>query len=383
LQQLREESPVHWSEELRAWLVTRHAHVCEGLSSPYISANRVIPRFEALEPHDKEVLRPLFELLSMWPLMRDRPDHQRFRRIINRAMTRAEVARFTQVIRDIATDLVERGVARGGMDAISELAYPLPLYVVSDMLGAPRSTIDVLKECASAIVTFFGAPPTRYAETARHAHQAVEAAAALLGDVLGARRERPADDLISKLARSHEEHFDDGEILATCIMMVFAGFETTTNLLGNGLMLLLEFPEQLALLRRRPELMRSAIGEMLRYEPPVQRLSRMALDDFELGGRTIHRGELVFFMAAAANRDPRVFPDPDRFDITRDSGRHLAFGTWIHTCPGATLAQLEAEIVFGELLRRAPEIHDLRPQLRDWQDNLSVRALRSLPVRFS
>jgi pimeloyl-[acyl-carrier protein] synthase len=241
----------------------------------------------------------------------------------------------------------------------------------------------LLKACAVDIVNFFGCPPNLYAERAEIAMNSVLRANDYLRTIVRERRSAPKQDLISSLISAEEKGdvLSEEEILSTCLMMVFAGFETTTNLVGNGLLALLQHPDELEKLRQDPSLMKNAVREMLRFEAPVQRLSRMALADIKLHGRTIKKGDLLFLMAASANRDPARFSEPDEFDISRDARKHLSFGHSIHICPGGTLAQLEVQMVCTELLNRHPTLTLLQDK-PDWQRNLSVRSLNSLPIMF-
>jgi hypothetical protein len=385
LHRMREEDPIHYSPQLKAWLVTRYDDVLAGLQHPAISADRISPRMLQFPEQARPEFEPLTRILSKWALMMDRPDHTRFRTLINKAMTRPIIMSFRPLIQRIVNQMLDAAQAQGGLDVMTELALPLPLYVVSELIGAPQETFEQLKRCAFDIVSFFGTPPHTYLPTASVAMRSVEDTVELLREAVRARQRSPRGDLISNLlaAREYGETFDEEEIIATCLMMIFAGFETTQNLLGNGILLLLQHPEQYELLRRDGALMRNAVDEMLRYESPVQRLSRMASADLMLRGRTIRQGELLFFMASAANRDPAVFAEPDRFKVNRSSSsQHIAFGHWIHTCPGSTLAHLEGSIVFGELCRRGLRMKLHRDQPPQWLENLSIRSLKSLLVNF-
>jgi pimeloyl-[acyl-carrier protein] synthase len=319
----------------------------------------------------------------MWPLMLERPEHTRLRTLINKAITPAIVRGFIPTIQRLVGELLDDALAKGGMDAIADLAYPFPLNVVSEIIGAPAEGRALLKACAVDIVNFFGSPPHLYIEKAETAMRSIGETTDFLRDVLRMWRSQPKQDLISSLIAAEErgDVMSEEEILTTCLMIVFAGFETTTNLIGNGLLLLLQHPEEQRKLRQDPSLMKSAVVEMLRYESPVQRLSRMALANFDLCGCSIRRGDLMFLMVSSANRDAAQFDDPDRFDITRDTRKHLAFGDSIHLCPGNTLAQLEAQILFTELLGRVPRLTLLESE-PDWQINLSVRSLNRLHVAF-
>ncbi|WP_331771872.1 cytochrome P450 (plasmid) [Embleya sp. NBC_00888] len=379
LRALREHDPVHFDPRWNAWLVTRYDDVVHGIAHPAISADRITPRLRQFPPAHRERFRPLAELLSRWPLMADPPEHRPLRAPVTRSMNQRVIRSFQPLVERTVTEILDRTLARGELDAVADLAVPLPLYVVSEIIGAPRESHELLKRCAIGIVDFFGAAPATYLSTAAEAFDSVREASAHLGELVARRRRAPNHDLISVLLRDGSS--SDEQVVSTCLMMVFAGFETTTNLLGNGLLLLLRHPGQLARLRESPDLLPSAIEEMLRLESPVQRLSRMARRDLVLGGREIREGDLVFFMLGAANRDPSVFVDPDRFDIAREGRRHQAFGPGVHACPGAALARMEACIAFGELLRRAPVMSLGDDDIR-WHDNLSVRALRELRVRL-
>ena len=380
---LRKQAPVYWSEQIQAWVVTRYEDVLTCLHDPRISANRILPRMQQMPETLRVQLAPLERTLSMWPLMLERPNHTRLRQLINKAMTPRIVRNFIPVIQGQVDELLDSALASDSVDFISDIATPYPLNVVSEIIGAPVEGRPLLKACAVDIVNFFGSPPHEYEVRAKTAMRSISEATQMLRDILLMRRKQPAADLISSLVEAEErgDVMSEEEILATCLMMVFAGFETTTNLIGNGLLLLLQHPHIEAQLRNNPDLMRGAIGEMLRHESPVQRLSRMAVDDFTLQNEHIKRGDLIFLMAASANRDDQKFPDPDQFNIERDTKNHLAFGHSIHLCPGNTLAQLETQILFTELFKRTRSIKlvESRP---DWQINLSVRSLTRLPIKL-
>lgn len=380
---LRKNEPVFWSDQIQAWVVTRYDDVFACLHDQRISANRIIPRMQQFPPELQERFRPLERMLSMWPLMLERPEHTRLRTLINKAITPTIVKSFLPTIRHQVDNLIDEALALGGFDAIADLARPFPLNVVSEIIGAPSEGRELLKKCAVDIVNFFGCSPGLYVERADIAMRSVMETTDFLRETVRLRRKQPKADLITGLIKAEErgDVLNEDEILATCLMMVFAGFETTTNLIGNGLLLLLQHSQEQKKLRDNPLLMRSAVGEMLRFESPVQRLSRMATEDFNLRGARVQRGDLMFLMAASANRDESKFAEADYFDISRDSKNHLAFGHSIHLCPGNTLAQLEAQILFTELLRKGPRIR-LASDTPQWQSNLSVRSLEHLLVFF-
>jgi cytochrome P450 len=381
---LRTEQPVYYSEQWQAWLVTRYDDVLAGLEHPAISADRITPRIDQFPVQARSRFDTLTDHLSRWPLMADPPSHRWLRAPISTAMRPAFIHSLRPTVERIATELLDAALAKPCADAMAELAIRLPLYVTAEVIGVPRQAIGYLKACAVDIVNFFGAPPPDHIAAAEAAKHTVDDTVELLRPVIAARARQPRADLISNLVATSS---DDGEqmteeqIIATCVMMTFAGFETTSNLLANGLRLLLNHADQLARVRQDPGLLGGAIKEILRYESPVQRLSRRAVADLDLGGRRIRAGELIFLMAGAANRDPTIFAEPDRFDIGRDNTRQIAFGHWIHTCPGSTLAQLEAEVFFTHLFRRAPNLRLLAAE-PEWQHNLSIRSQKQLWVAW-
>ncbi|MFJ2478389.1 cytochrome P450 [Streptomyces sp. NPDC087659] len=375
---LQEHDPVYFSPELNAWLITRYKDVREGLSHPAFSADRVTPRVEQFPSDRRPEFDRLVSVLSQWALLRDGSEHTHLRRPVSWATRPSSIQQFRPLVEQMVDRLLRQVPVDAPFNAVAELAVPLPLYVVGEMLGIAFDSVPMLKRCAVSIVDFFGSPPERYLATAATALHEIDETVAYLRDLVQHRRSDPQDDLISRMTQT----LSDEAIVANCVMMVFAAFETTTNLLGNSLKLLLDNPGQLDRLRQDPSLLSGAIEEALRCETPVQRLSRMAVDDLELRGSHIRRGSLVFFMAGAANRDPDVFADPDTFDIARpNAARHLSFGYWTHACPGAGLARLEAEVFLSQLLHRFPCIRGEGAPV--WHENLSVRALKTLMVSMS
>ncbi|WTW98854.1 cytochrome P450 [Streptomycetaceae bacterium NBC_01309] len=379
LRSMQDRDPIHFSRQWNAWLITRYEDVAAGLAHPGISADRITPRLNQLPESGRTQFQPLARMLSQWPLMADPPAHAALRSPVTDSMSQRVIESFRPLVTRTVTTILDSALASGETDAVAHLAVPLPLYVVSEIIGVPQESRGLLKQSAVDIVRFLGTPPATYLPMAGAALRSLDEATEYLQGLVAHRKSMPRHDLISVLLS--DKGTSEEQVVATCVMMIFAGFETTSNLLANGLLLLLRNPEQLALLRERPELLPSAIEEMLRVESPVQRLSRMATTDLELGGKHIRSGDLVFFMTGAANRDPAAFDRPEHFDITRDHHRNLAFGSWIHTCPGSGLARMEAEITFGELLRKASDIR-LSEESVTWQENLSVRALEKLTVVF-
>ncbi|MFF3752711.1 cytochrome P450 [Streptomyces sp. NPDC002018] len=379
LRQMRRSDPVHFSPQLNAWLVTRYEDVVTGLAHPAISADRITPRINQFPEDSRAQFESLATMLRAWPLMADPPRHASVRKPVTSALHQRIIRSFRPLVTRTVQEILSGALSDGTLDAVDQLAVPVPLLVVSEIIGIPRDGLDLLKRCAVDIVSFFGTPPATYLPTAAEALRSISQANDFLKEIIEQRRRSPRNDMISTLLADPSATTE--KVAATCMMMVFAGFETTTNLLGNGLLLLMRHPDQRNALREQPDLIPAAVEEMLRIESPVQRLSRMAAMDLELNGKHIRAGDLVFFLTGAANHDPDVFPDPEKFDIHRKPTSHLAFGDWIHACPGANLARLEAEIVFSELLKRTSSFTLQKEET--WHDNLSVRALKELPLKFS
>jgi len=386
-QRLRSEDPVHWSELWQAWVVTRYDDVMAILRDPDHFSNagrqaRLLDRFPA-EAQAK--LQPLAQHYATGGLINsDPPTHTRLRALINKAFTPRMVEHMRARIQEIVDELLNAVLDKEQMDAILDLAYPLPAIVIAEMLGAPKEDRDRFKIWSEDINAFLGTgrPRVDYADRAQ---QSLLEMKAYMRHLLTDRQQQPQDDLLTGLATAEEQGhvLGEDELLATCVTLLIAGHETTTNLIGNGLLALFDHPDQLEKLKDDPSLIHGAVEEVLRYDGPVHSLKRVTTGDVEFGGRQIKKGELVYAMLGAANRDPAQFSKPNLFNITRSrrENRHIAFGYGIHFCLGAPLARLEAPIALNAMLQR---LEGLRPAQNPpiWQKNMSIRGLASLPVRF-
>jgi cytochrome P450 len=380
---LREHDPVHRSDVVGGVVLTRFADVRACLTDPRLSSDRITPfvRHRAGR-HDAPLIETLGRTLGLWAVFTDPPKHTRLRALMNRAFTTRAVERLRPRIEAIVEDLLARVRGRGAMDLIQDFAYPLPIAVIGDMIGVPAADRDLFKQWSDDLATFVGsavATPDKY-----------ERAAASLGrmqdyfrSLLAERRAAPRDDLATALlaAEEQDDRMSEDEIVATAILLLFAGHETTTNLIGNGMLALLRNPRELERLRAAPGLAASAVEEMLRYDGPSGAMTRVAVEDVTLDGVTVTRGERLFLMINAANRDPRQFDDADRFDAGREPNRHIAFGAGIHFCVGAPLARLEAQIAVPALAA-LPDLALASDAPLDWLDSLVFRGLRALPVTF-
>jgi cytochrome P450 len=380
---LRQEAPDHYSEGANAWMVTRYDDVLACFRDGRLSANRAAGYAQKMPPPAREALAPLLGNLAAWIHLMDPPEHTRLRALVNKAFVPRLVTRMRPRIETIVAGLLGEVEARGEADLVRDLAAPLPIFVIADILGLPREDQGLLRRGSDAIAAFMGARRMTM-EIAATAAGAVRELEAYFRAALAERRARPADDLLTSLLAAEDEGalLDEHELVATCIMVLFGGHETTTNLIANGALALLRHPGELAALRSSPELLPGAVEELLRYDSPVQRMGRVALEPIEIGGARISPGERVFMVMGAAHRDPEAFPDPDRLDLRRRDVKHLAFGLGVHFCVGASLARLEAEVAFGALLRRFPAL-SLGDQPLRWLDNFTVRGVESLPVTLS
>lgn len=383
LTRLREEDPVHWSPGLKAWLVTRYQDVKTVLEDDETySASRMRPFFDSLDPVQADKIRTLGQYIPLWIVFRAPPDHTRLRQVMRVPMAQKAMAGLRERISELVDELIDQFVERGEVELMGEFSLRLPGYVILDMLGAPRSDLDELTHYTNELQLFLG-----QAQGVKDRYLRAETAAVRMKDyfarLVAAKRAEPGDDLTTTLIESARAgELSDDELIAYCMLIFFGGQETTANLISNGLVALMDHPDQLDKLRERPELARSAVAECLRYDGPIGAVVRVVSHDHELGGKTLRGGERVFAMVNAANRDPAQFADPDRFDIERTGNRHLTFGQGYHFCLGAPLAGLEAEIALVKLVARLQGVHRACEAL-DWRDGLNMRGVVSLPLQFA
>ena len=378
--QLRTEDPVHWDPFLHAWVVTRYADVVTVLYK--FSADRT-PTPEQLAALGLESLTPVARVMVRQMLFLDAPSHTRIRGLASQAFTPRRVERLREHIQSITDDLLDAVIPRGRMDVIEELAAPLPAIVTAEMLGVPTRDHQLLKKWSADFAEMLGNfqhNPDRAAGVLKSTEEMV----AYFRDAVREQRERPRDGLVSALlaAEIDGDRFTEDEVIANVIVTMVGGQETTTNLIGNGIVTLLRNPEPMARLREDPALITSAVEELLRYESPSQHTARLAPEDVMLGGKLIRKRQAVIAVMAAGNRDPERFPEPDRLDLGRTDNRHLAFGWAAHFCFGAPLARIEGQIAFATMLRRLPELR-LSPEPLVWRENLGLRGLTALPVTFA
>ncbi|GHJ39620.1 cytochrome P450 [Streptomyces sp. TS71-3] len=385
---LREHAPVRWTRlpsGVEAWLVTRYADAREALADPRLSKN---PAHHAEPAHaqgrtgipGERKAELMTHLLNIDP-----PDHTRLRRLVSKAFTPRRVAAFAPRVQELTDRLIDGFAGRGSADLIHEFAFPLPIYAICDMLGVPGEDQDNFRDWAGMMIRHGTGPRGGVG-------RAVKKMRGYLTELIHRKRSDLGDDLISGLIRAsdHGEHLTENEAAAMCFVLLFAGFETTVNLIGNGTYALLTHPGQRdalarSLARGEQTLLETGIEELLRFDGPVELATwRFATRPLQIGGQRIAEGEPVLVVLAAADRDPERFAHPDRLDLSRADNQHLGYGHGIHYCLGAPLARLEGRTALATLLDRLPDLRLARdPADLRWRGGLIMRGLRELPVAFT
>ncbi|WP_199438963.1 cytochrome P450 family protein [Umezawaea beigongshangensis] len=382
---LREQAPVSevvLPRGLRAWLVTRYDEARTALADPRFGKDMQKPEaaelFERHSPPGAEQ-RDFDQSLSAHMLNSDPPQHTRLRKLVTKAFTSRRVELMRPRIQQITEELLDSVAERDEVDLLDALAFPLPITVICELLDVPLDQRDEFRTWSNTLLSS--------SSTAEEAGAASQAMAVYLADLVEHKRANPGEDMLSALIHAEDDgdNLDRTELISMAFLLLVAGHETTVNLIGNGVLALLRNPDQLRLLREDPGLLHNAIEEFLRYEGPLNQATlRYTTEDVELGGVLIPAGEIVVVSLMGANRDAARFADPDRLDITRQPGGHVAFGHGIHFCLGAPLARLEGEIAVGTLLKRFPDLAlAAEPETLRWRESTLIRGLHTLPVRLS
>jgi cytochrome P450 len=382
---MRRESPVHFrriDDQLSVWACFRYDDVVSVLKSPDFDTMTFPPEIiDAFIAQPDSPFHALARIVNSVMLVKDGGDHTRLRGLVNKAFTPRMVEALRPRIRDVASELLDDLEGRDEFDLLTEFAAPFPIIVIAELLGIPAEDREDLRRWSDHMATFLDG-------SIRDAHLPSAGAAAhelasYLEGIFEERRREPRDDLISGLVSAHEadDALSDDELLATVALVLGAGHETTTNLIGNGVLALLRHPDQAELLRREPDLIEPAVEELLRYDSPVQNTSRTPRECVVVGGQEIPAGIEVNLFLGSANRDPAEFADPDVLDITRQDNRHLAFGHGVHFCLGASLARIEGQLAIGALLDRFPTMK-LSKETLEYRPGLVLRGLQRLPIRI-
>lgn len=407
-EKLRDQDPIHWDEELGFWVFTRYADIDSLYTDARFSrAQGLMRNFQRLPESERQIVEPVYHSFSKTVFYSDPPYHTHLRGLMNHAFTPRRVERLRPYVQRTVNELVDSAQSNSGtVDVIHNLAYPLPVMVIAELLGLPASDRERFKQWSDDLFAILGTVRSKPIHLLERAAQSRDEMTGYVKDLSRKRREHPQDDLLTALLAMTEDSLDfshshgpssslamgeqareassmltEEELVSNINILLSTGHETTTHLIGNGLLALLQHPKQMQLLHVQPTLLASAIEEMLRYDSPVQITYRSTLEDANIHGRLIRKGDLVNTVLGSANRDPGRFSNPDHFDITRNEGRHLGFGVGIHFCIGAPLVRLEAEVVFETLLRRFPRI-SLATETLEWQEHPIFRGLKSLLVNL-
>jgi cytochrome P450 len=380
---LRETAPVYWNPRWNGWVVTGHREVAQGfLNHAKLSSDRFAGPFGASLSGEASQYQQLFSFLSKFFVWKDQPYHTRVRSLVNKAFTPRSVEVLRPRVQELVKELVEP--LRGGteVDFLAQFAFTLPVVVIAEFLGVPPEGRYQMREWSDdlgAVIFVRG----NDADRMRKGEQAMNELVEFLRPVVAARRAHPQDDLLSRMVQAvdGDDVLTDDEVIANAILMVFAGHETTMNLLANSMVVFDRFPGEWRRLRADPSLARTAADEMLRYDGPIRAMARWATEPLEIGGEQIAEGDRVLLVQAAANHDPASFADPERLDIGRRPNRHTTFGQGIHICLGAPLARLEAEEAFLALSRAFPRftVHEQEPH---YNPTVVSRSLTQLHITF-
>jgi hypothetical protein len=377
---MQDEDPCHWSPRLKAWVLTRYEDVRRVCLDKDMSSDRLRPYFATLPPAEALRIAELMRYLTLWMVFRDAPEHTRLRRLTSKVFHVKSMHAMRPRIEALMQWLFERVGSRRNFDFIGDFAGPLPALVIMDMLGVPRAELARVKRLSDDMALFIGS-----SRMAQEKYDIAEAATGEMAEffrsMIGARRAAPQADLLSELVHLEDagDRLSDDELVATCILLLFAGHETTTNHIANGLLGLLHFPQEMAKLRADPALAAAAVEELLRYDGPNGAQVRIVQQAHSLHGKQLKPGERVFILLNAANRDPRAYADPDRVDLSRNGPPHLAFGYGLHICLGFPLARLEGQIALPAVLARWPGI-ELAGGRLEWLNSMVFRGMKAMPV---
>ncbi|MBD2339097.1 cytochrome P450 [Calothrix sp. FACHB-156] len=381
-ERLRSQDPIHFSF-MGTWVITRYTDAVAVLRDPRFSVDmRRWGNYQDIRFRETQgELGPLGRITSKWMLFIDPPDHIRLKRLASKAFTPQIVENLRPYIAEIVDTKLNQVASRGKLDVVADLAHPLPFVVIAQMLGVPPEDREKLQKWSDDMALCLD--PMMSIDIFEHLNQVVIEFAEYFRNLIAQRRQQRQDDLLSALitARDEQDQLTEEELLGTCILLFVAGHETTVKLISNGVLALLNHPDQMAKLKQEPTLIESAVEELLRYDSPVQLTVRTATEDVEIGGKTIRQGQQVFICLGSVHRDPAEFVNADQLDITRQDNRHLAFSYGIHACLGNVLARVQAQVAINALIQRFSHFQIATEKL-EWHKTIILRGLKSLPVSF-
>jgi cytochrome P450 len=380
---LLEEGPLHYVDvgsKWAVWSVFSHAECSSAAKDPRLSAKRAQQMLLPLPISRQAEFSELARMLGLWLIFMDPPEHTRLRKLLNKGFSPAAIEGLRPQIEAIVDRMLQPLQHGSEVDLMREFANPMPVRIISEMLGVPQELHDTFVNWARAIAVFRGSP-NRTVEQAQAAQDALFELTDFFRKTVAERRRNKGTDLISLLIDIEEEGevLTEEELYAQCIALLFAGHETTRNLIGNGMYTLLQHPQETAELRAKPEIIRTAVEEILRYESPVQFTARVLKEDIEICGQRIPKKWSLLCMLGAANRDPKRFAEPNRLDLERLNNQHLAFSAGPHACIGGQLARLEGQVALLNLVQRFPKMKLTGPR-PEWASTFGFRGIKSLPV---
>jgi cytochrome P450 len=385
----RNQEPVHWGISSNpqlggTWYLFSYEDVMQVLESPKFGREVAKVRNNDEGSPVPAAFKGLRSMVSNWMVFRDPPNHTRLRSLVNKVFSPKMVDNMRPAIFDLCHNLLDKVQIQGEMDLVDDFAFPLPVMVIADLLGVDSSDLPLFRKWALALQHASASRLTPSAEIYAQAEAATQGFIDYFQRAIAQRHAEPKQDLITALARARDENdkLSDEEILATCIHLLTAGHETTINLISKGIMALLRNPDALKLLRSHPEFIPNAVEELIRYDGPVQIITRWAYADMEIGGQSIRRGDSVGLMLGSANRDPKRFPNPNILDFQRSDYKHCGFGSGIHFCLGSALARAETAIALNVLLNRLPKLRLVTEEIQ-WADNMVFHGPNHLQVAFN
>ena len=381
---LREEDPVHWNELYELWVITRHDDLVWLTRHHELFSSEVLkrdpkPPYPQVDAADLGLYEYVRDFSSDQFIQHDRPEHLEMRKVIHGYFTPRSMEAWRPMVQTAITELLDAAEAKGRMEVMADFATPLPVLVIAQMMGVPKEDRPYIRELAKKLLAGGQGSPDRL----RTQTAGMQGMLEYLSPLVAERIDNPGDDFVSVVASGEKRGiFTRHQVLVNCSLLLLAGHETTINLLCNGTLSFLRHPEQWALFKQNPAgWAKRATEECLRYDPPVKSIQRIAAQEVELRDKVLHKDDRLRWFISSANRDPKVFADPDTFDITRDPNPHVAFGSGVHHCLGATLARLEGQEAFKALAERFPSLHVETEEL-EYQPSMTFRSLKALPVAW-
>jgi len=378
---LRRTDPVHWNNSLKSWVITRYDDVRKILSEDFITVDRLNRFYSKLPGKEAKLLEEIIKYLNLWAAFRNPPDHTRMRKIMMVAFTRKSINQMEPVIRKITEFTLDKLENDNEIDLVEKFSSPIPALTIMHLLGVPTEMLENFKSWSDDMSKFIGGSRNdkkKYEKAANGCKQMVS----FFKNIIAERRENPAEGFLMDLinATVENEKFSDDELIATCMLVLFAGHETTTNLISNGILTLIKNPKELEKFISNPNLIDVTIEEIMRFDGPTNSLVRNIARDHKFHDKNMKEGDRVFAMVSSANRDETVFENPDSFMINRSPNRHLTFGFGPHLCIGAALAREEGRIALSSLFKRFPKISLKNNSSFDWVDAMVPRGLKKLSV---